>query len=1432
MPTINTKNIIAFLLFSFSLSFVNAQREFLVPANGDIEQIQKMMGEAKEATQAKNWEKAAEKYQKIMAAHNEASSNKKDILVEYEKNLYRNVQDIVRENIRQFSPQALDLYRNMVSAKAEALAKTKDKKFLIDNFLFTRIGTESLIRVCDEYIIEEKYQEAIRYIFMYLNYIAKETSQNPPILARLAFCYYATDNVLGLKDILDTIKKYSLNNEIMIGDKKTSIGKYTRDLYKKLKKKGSRTVKDNDWRLVGGNVQRNFQQQNMTFPTLKMPKSIMLNIAPREKDSSYYINEQNRQKHGPVQYYPIIADNMLFINNSKSVFAYELPSLKLKWKYEGLIPKIRSDWHEQSIHSISYHDGAVYANVEGHTDQKKQYWQIYLIRKILAERRLVKLDARTGRVMWIVKEGDKKDEFESKISFMGPPVVWQNKLIVAATEIEGLFNSYILAIDPETGKTLWSKLVGSAHQELNLFGRPVREAVGGRIAISNGKIYYLTNLGGVACLDPENGRLSWVHIYDRIPVRKPTRALFHTIYRDIGWYLSPIVTWGKYIYVAPLDANFLYCLDAWNGKRIWRIPRSHQHRYVLGMYDGNLIVGGQNNVTLLDGKTGKTKKYFSILRDKVVGFGSIVSNKLYCPGLFYLYTVDLKAQTVQKTSWPRLSSPGHLVAANGLVATVSETRICAYFDFKKMIGMYENKIRQNPKDTMLYIKLADLYQQYSENKRDYLIKAEKYYLQAQKLAENEQGREKLYWTREINEKLLGVYRKIAEYLEKYKDDRVFEYYKKIIKFTDDKYITIPLYLKLFNHYKNKNEQQKAFETLQELKEKYGRERFNISYKKTLVELYVTVTAAEYYTQLRKYPKAVSEYQKLILQYHTEKYEGSFCNDYGYAKIKQLIEMLGRKIYAEYEVKAKELYAQGHNAAYWSIFTKYPNSTLAPQASIEIVKNLLDKSLFDRAIIHLNNHIKKYRKSTKELAQAYYWLVYCYEKKEQFVAAFSVLHNMRKKFAGITIEIDEKSIAIQGFVDKRLKNEMYNGINKNPMPSVDINFNNFIKREIRLKVNNRSHRFIQAKGPRKNKFRNLIFISVDTPKGMMLQCYDAKTYRIVWQSQLGWPIRGVEFIEDKMVVWNDSSVYLVTPENGKVVWQVNTTRLTNLHVANNTIYTVSGDRLRCVISARDFRSGNVRWEQTIESPVTVEWLPETLVSKDYFFASFVRPAQMFVIDVKTGKRVKVFTDRRIHETLYFYPVLLNNNFLAVVKRRKSIECYSLPTLKRIWEVKETDIELASIKGNDQYISWATRDSLVLTDIVSGGQKWKLNKNNRNYIQKALFDFSNFYFVYEDKITGYTLSCVDTDSNTLMWQLPIRRSNEIPEIEITQKYVLCLTNRWSVGYESNFTVIDKSNGKLLKKFELNNGDRGRESASLQIVNNEIWLLKDRNIWIIGR
>ncbi|WP_372371476.1 PQQ-binding-like beta-propeller repeat protein [Candidatus Uabimicrobium sp. HlEnr_7] len=1430
MPIINVKNIIIFLVVN--ACFLQAQKEFLVPANGNIEQIQKMLDQAKDSENEKNWEKAAELYQKIMAAHNKVSSNNKDILVEDGKKLYRNVQDIVRENIKQFSPEALDIYRNMISARAEALADTKDKKFIIDNFLFTRIGTKSLIQVCDNYILQEKYQEAIRYIFMYLHYIAKESQQNTTILARLAFCYYATNDILGLRNVMDTVKKYAFDDSIVIGGNKTTVGSYTRKLYKKLKTRGSKTVKNSNWQTLGGNLQRNFQQQNMAFPNLKMPKSVMLQVAPREKDSSYYINEQNRQKNGPVQYYPVIADNMLFVNNSKSVFAYELPSLKLKWKYEGLITKIRSDWHEQTIHSISYHDGAVYANVEGNTKQEKQYWQIYLIRKILAERRLVKLDARTGRVMWIVKESAKKDQFESRISFMGPPVAWQNKLIVAATEIEGLFNSYILALDPETGKTLWSKLIGSAHQELNLFGRPVREAVGARLAISNGKIYYLTNLGGIACLDPENGRISWVQVYDRIPVRKPTRALFHTIYRDIGWHQTPIMVWGKYVYAAPIDSNYLYCINSWNGKRVWRIPRSYQYKYVLGIYDGSLIIGGQNNITLINATTGKTQKYFSILRDKVVGFGSIISNKLYCPGLFYLYIVDLKSQEIKKVSWPRLSSPGHLVTANGLVATVSDTRICVYFDFKKMIGMYEEQIKKNPKDTMLHIKLANLYTQYSENKRDFLIKAEKHYLKAREIARNEQGRQKLYWMQEINDKLLSVYRKIAEHFEKHNDKQVFEYYNKIIQFTDDKYITIPLYLKLFAHYKKNAKKEKAFSTLNALKNKYGKEYFAINFKKTLIDLYVITTTAEYNIQLRQYEQAIHEYQKTIILYPNENFDGRFGSDYGYSKIQQLINAQGRNIYLAYDTKARSLYDQKNNATYWSVFKKYPNSFVAPKASIKITKELINKNLLGRAIIHLNNHIKKYRKDKEALTQAYYLLLQCYEEKQQFIAAFSVLHNMNKNFANNTLVVDGKSTTVKDFVKKRLQNPMYSGINKTPMPSVQINFANFVKREIYLKVTNRSHEFVPTKGHRNNKYKNLVFVSLDTPKGMRLHCYDASTYRIIWQASLGWPIRSVEFVQDKIVVWNDSTVFVIKPENGQIIWQTNVGPLTNLHTANDTIYTVSGDRLKCVIAARDYRTGNTLWEQTIDSPVTIDWLPETLVTKDYFIASFVRPAKMFIINVKTGKREKVFSDKRIHKNLFFYPVVLNNSFLAVVKRQTSIECYILPSLKKAWAIEANNIEHASVKGNDQYVFWATKDHVALTDLISGGEKWKKPKNSRSYVQKALFDFSNFYFATEDNTTGYTLSSVNTDTNTFMWQFPIGESTEIPEIVLTQKYVLCLTNRFFNGCKSRFVVFNKSNGKLLKKYELNEGDRSHNSASLQIVNNEIWLLKNHTISIIGK
>lgn len=1411
-------------------SFIQTQQEFLTVSVSNLEQIEGMFQKADKLIKEKKWEEAAKIYEKIMAEYLKSSQNKKDILIKVNGNLHRNVRDLIWANLKHFPIEALKKYDKMLSSKAISYAKNNKNELLINNFLFTKTGTEALRKACDNYILKEEYEQAIRCAFIYINHSAKNSSENASMLSRLAFCYFATNNIAGLKNVIGNIKKNLSEQKIKIAEKEITISSYVRGLYREAKKNNALMINKSEWPMMGGNSQRNYQKEQNTYPSLVNPKSIILPQPPIKRDRSFFTNEQNRPKQGPIQYYPTIADNTLFINNSKSIFAYELPSLKLKWKYEGIISQIKSDWHEQVIHSITYHDGAIYANIEGTTDQKKQFWEIYLISKILAERRLVKLDARTGRVIWIVKEDPKRESFENKISFMGPPIPWQNKLIVAAASIEGLFNSYILALDPKTGKTLWSKLIGSAHQELNLFNRPVRESVGSKIATAHGKIYYLTNLGGIACLDPETSAISWVYKYQRIHVNRPTQAIYHTIYRDTGWYNGPTMVSGEKIYVAPLDSNYLYCLNSKTGEEIWKHRRGYKQRYLMGIFDNKVIIGSENKITLISAKTGKMMQNFNI--GKIAGLGIILGHTFYCPGYFYMYTINLKTMHIDKHPWPRLSSPGHLTFANNTIVMTSSNRITTFLDVQTLIAEHNKKIKLDPKNISNYIKIADLYSQFSTTHNQFLQKSELFYLRAKKLSQKEKGRSRLHLNEEINKKLLDVYQKMAV---RYKQsDKVYNYYKKILQLTNDKYISIPLYLKLLTHYEKKNNTQKIIETLRILKENYGQEEYLISKQKILINLYVIIYSAKYYIKLKKYSSAIHEYQKLIMNYPQKKYEGIFCGKYAYSKIQKLIKTQGRSIYRTYDQKAELLQQNSSNTIHWEIFSKYPNSKIAPTSSLKVANNLISKKLYNKAIIHLNHHVRLYQHLTNNVLDAYYLLIRCYEIKKQFNAAYYILYYMKKNFSNNDIIIDGKKISVDLFVKDKWKEEAYNDLGKDPMPAIEIDFNNFVKRKMRLSINHKSHKFIIPTGKKQAKYNTLVFMSVDTPKDIMLQCYNTRTYKVMWESYLGWPIRGIEFIKDYIIVWNDKTIFAVKPENGNIIWKTKTTSLTTLHILDSKIYALNNQRLKCEVVVRDYRSGNILWKHkfNLKIPITEITLPEIVVTKDLFIITFVHPSQMVIFSTKTGKILKTFSDNRRHQNLFFYPILLNANYLAILANKSTISCYKIPEMKKMWQIDEKEIERFSIKGNDQYISWATKKQISLTNIISGQKKWTQEKSNNEYVQQVFFDYNNFYFSIENIYAGYLLTCIDADSNSLMWQTSMGKSIEIPKIIITEKYILSLANRWARGYRSYLNVYNKSNGKLLKNYESNNGNRGRNAAEMQVVNNQVWLLQDSNIWIIGK
>jgi hypothetical protein len=111
-------------------------------------------------------------------------------------------------------------------------------------------------------------------------------------------------------------------------------------------------------------------------------------------------------------------------------------------------------------------------------------------------------------------------------------------------------------------------------------------------------LYLNTNLGAVASLSAEDGRIHWISTYPRSKEGDDKAHLF----RD----LNPCLYHRGTLYVAPTDTPQVFALDALTGLVRWATAPKPTSNVVhlLGVAEGSLIASGRS-LWWLDAETGK-----------------------------------------------------------------------------------------------------------------------------------------------------------------------------------------------------------------------------------------------------------------------------------------------------------------------------------------------------------------------------------------------------------------------------------------------------------------------------------------------------------------------------------------------------------------------------------------------------------------------------------------------------------------------------------------------------------------------------------------------------------------------------------------------------------------------------------------------------------
>jgi outer membrane protein assembly factor BamB/tetratricopeptide (TPR) repeat protein len=343
---------------------------------------------------------------------------------------------------------------------------------------------------------------------------------------------------------------------------------------------------------------------------------------------------------------------------------------------------------------------------------------------------LVSLGYQSGKLIWSLQPDVRSQFFDSHskadqewlktVFFASAPVYESGVLYVLAVQSHGLNDAWAAAFDADNGRLLWRTQICSANAYT--VGGPVQPDLALPVAVANGTVYAVTNLGAVAAIDAMSGNIKWLRVYDRQQVVDRFNNRGMRVASDFWGPNAPVVHENLLI-VTPQDSDFLYAYDIETGKRVWEISRTEREgsnlKHILGISNGALVVTGQNiQFFQMKGGAALGDANNPILFDSPIkGRGIVTDNMVLIPTEKALVSIDttldntkFRPKVSKVTPWtqPEVEA-GNLVIAGDVLYSVSRTHVNAYFVWEEMEARLKDRIKKDANDLGAYSELADVY---------------------------------------------------------------------------------------------------------------------------------------------------------------------------------------------------------------------------------------------------------------------------------------------------------------------------------------------------------------------------------------------------------------------------------------------------------------------------------------------------------------------------------------------------------------------------------------------------------------------------------------------------------------------------------------------------------------------------------------------------
>lgn len=320
---------------------------------------------------------------------------------------------------------------------------------------------------------------------------------------------------------------------------------------------------------------------------------------------------------------------------------------------------------------------------------------------------LVVLDlAAEGRLVRKIASDD------SRLAFEGTPLAAGGNLYVGMRHADATKpRAYVACYDIDTGRLRWRQHVCAA--ETPARGQ-LDECTHNLLTLHDDTLFYNSNLGAVAALDADDGRLRWVTLYRRSPSGDVNRPGAH-MYRD----LTPCVYDKGRLFVAPADSEQILCLDAESGALRWQTAHADDTVHLLGVGGGNLIATG-DRVWWIDVATGKTIACWPELMQpspRGYGRGVLLGDAVYFPTRTEIHVLRQSPNAEDGLAFGqpialreeegRACQGGNLLATEGYLLIAGAEELVALSQYGKQRREYhQREITARPHDALPRYQLA------------------------------------------------------------------------------------------------------------------------------------------------------------------------------------------------------------------------------------------------------------------------------------------------------------------------------------------------------------------------------------------------------------------------------------------------------------------------------------------------------------------------------------------------------------------------------------------------------------------------------------------------------------------------------------------------------------------------------------------------------